>query len=58
MLGQRTGLMLLICLWASIQVSLTANPHQADIEDNDFAEFEEFDGLHDSLICSDLHFFC
>ncbi len=36
--------LVLLCLGACVVTLVTsANPHGADIEDNDFAEFEEFD---------------
>ncbi len=39
----RLLLSLFLCLLVGGTVLKATNPHDADIEDNDFAEFEEFD---------------
>ena len=40
---RRLPLLLILCLAALVNSAHSANQHGAEVEDNDFAEFEEFD---------------
>ena len=35
--------LLLVCSLSFLSLSWSANPHDADLDDNEFAEFEDFD---------------
>ncbi|GAB6031957.1 hypothetical protein CHUAL_010338 [Chamberlinius hualienensis] len=43
------GLLICLCLCTCVSAERNQNPHNADIEDNEFAEFEEFDDDDDQL---------